>query len=69
MRDTAAPPTARCIAGLAILDRGYGKPVQASEVTLRKASVSEPSDSELHAIAAGAADEEMEIEDAEPTAH
>jgi hypothetical protein len=68
MKDETAPHNARCIAAQALLDRGYGKPVQAQEVTLRKTGVTELSDSELMAVAAGA-DDEIQIEEDEPTAH
>ena len=60
MRDPKASPAARVSAASAILDRGYGKPLQ----TIDRPERSVMSDEELMAIAAGG-----EADDGVSTAH
>jgi len=49
-----AAPAARVSAATALLDRGWGKPAQTTELTVR--SVAQLTDAELAAIAAGSGD-------------
>jgi hypothetical protein len=51
MNDEKAPPAARVAAANALLDRGYGKPIQPISQTLAKIDPSSISDEELAAIA------------------
>ena len=52
MRDTKAAPSARAMACNSILDRGFGKPLQALSTTVSPRSMQEMSDDELMAIIA-----------------
>jgi len=47
MEDIKAPPAARIAAAIAILDRGFGRPHQMSEIVTVQKPVSEMSDEEL----------------------
>jgi hypothetical protein len=47
MENIDAPPTARISAAIALLDRGFGRPHQTSEVRTVQKPVSEMSDEEL----------------------
>jgi hypothetical protein len=47
MENIKAPPAARITAAVAILDRGYGRPHQTSEIVTVQKPVSEMSDEEL----------------------
>ena len=47
MENIKAPPAARITAAIAILDRGYGRPHQTSEIVTVKKPVSEMSDEEI----------------------
>ncbi len=58
MRNAKATTTAQTQAAIALLDRGYGRPAQATEVTLRRDNIADLTTEELLAIAAGADDEE-----------
>ena len=54
-----APPAAQVSAAIALLDRSWGRPHQALEVGINRASLDEMSDDELLAIAAGADDQTL----------
>jgi hypothetical protein len=64
MNQTEAPVAARVSAAVALLDRGFGKPHQTSDVTVRKVIARELADDELANIALGSsegtADEEVD---------
>lgn len=62
MRQPDAPPSARVQAASVLLDRGWGKPHQTSDVNVNR-TVTQMTREELVAIAAG------EPEDAEVTQH
>ena len=47
MENIKAPPAARITAAVAILDRGYGRPHQTSEIVTVQKPVSEMSDEEI----------------------
>ena len=47
MENIKAPPAARIAAAIAILDRGFGRPHQTSEIVTVQKPVSEMSDEEL----------------------
>ena len=51
-----APQAARVSAAVALLDRGWGKPAQKSDVTVRRIIAREIADDELAYIAAGSSD-------------
>jgi hypothetical protein len=53
MQQTDAPPAARVSAATMLLDRGWGKPHQTSEVTVRRAIAKDIADDELANIALG----------------
>lgn len=53
MNQEAAPPAARVSAATALLDRGWGKPSQTVDMTVRKAIAKELTDDDLADIAAG----------------
>lgn len=53
MQETSAPHSARVSAATALLDRGWGKPHQTSDVTVRKAIAKDLADDELADIALG----------------
>lgn len=53
MNEPEAPHAARVAAANSLLDRGWGKPVQTTDVTVRKVTAQELRDDELAAIAAG----------------
>lgn len=56
MEQPDAPPSARVAAATALLDRGWGKPSQTVDMTVRRHIAKELSDDELAAIAAGGGD-------------
>ncbi len=56
MRDTKAPPAARGACAQALLDRGWGKAPQTTDVTVRHAAPRELSDHELANIALGSSE-------------
>jgi hypothetical protein len=56
MGQTDAPPSARVSAATALLDRGWGKPQQTVDMTVRKAIAKELSDDELADIAVGSSE-------------
>jgi hypothetical protein len=56
MRETEAPPAARVSAAVALLDRGWGKPQQTVDMTVRRQIAKELSDDELADIATGSGD-------------
>lgn len=64
MEDATIQAGARVSAAIALLDRGWGKPHQTSDVTVRKAIAKELADDELADIALGsgegAADETVD---------
>jgi hypothetical protein len=60
MRNAKAATTSQAAAAIALLDRGYGRPAQATEVTVRR-DIADLTTDELIAIAAGA-DEEAPTE-------
>jgi hypothetical protein len=64
MQQSEAPHSARVSAAVALLDRGWGKPHQTSDVTVRKVIARELADDELANIALGggegAADETVD---------
>ncbi len=53
MEQADAPPAARVSAAQALLDRGWGKPAQTVDMTVRKQIAKELSDDELAGIATG----------------
>lgn len=53
MRETKAPHAARVSAAVALLDRGWGKPQQTVDMTVRRQIAKELSDDELADIAVG----------------
>jgi hypothetical protein len=53
MQQPEAPPAARVSAATALLDRGWGKPSQTVDMTVRKAIAKELADDELAHIALG----------------
>ena len=55
-----APPAARVAAAQALIDRGWGKPHQTSELTVRRISANQLSDDELADIAAGSSENASE---------
>lgn len=56
MQELTAPPAARVSAAVALLDRGWGKPHQTSDVTVRQAIARDLSDNELADIALGSSE-------------
>ena len=56
MQQTDAPHAARVSAATQLLDRGWGKPHQTSDVTVRKAIAKDLADDELANIALGGSD-------------
>lgn len=64
MQESTAPHAARVSAATALLDRGWGKPHQTSDVTVRRAIAKDLADDELANIALGgsegAADEAVD---------
>ena len=56
MQQPDAPPAARVTAAIALLDRGWGKPDQSKDVTIRHAKANQVSDDELADIALGPGD-------------
>jgi hypothetical protein len=56
MNQSEAPPAARVAAANVLLDRGWGKAPQTTEVTLRRVTAKELPDDELAAIAVGGGD-------------
>jgi hypothetical protein len=56
MNQSEAPPAARVSAATALLDRGWGKPQQSVDMTVRKAIAKELSDDDLADIAAGSSE-------------
>jgi Family of unknown function (DUF5681) len=65
MRNKKAPPAARAVAANSILDRGYGRPAQTLEASIRRGSIREMTDEELMAIASS---DEPDVSEA-PTEH
>lgn len=53
MQQEEAPPAARVSAAVALLDRGWGKPQQTVDMTVRRQIAKELSDDELADIAVG----------------
>jgi hypothetical protein len=53
MEQKEAPPAARVSAACALLDRGWGKPSQTVDMTVRRKIAKELSDDELAGIASG----------------
>lgn len=53
MNQDHAPPAARVAAAQALLDRGWGKPSQTMDMTVRRVAAKELSDDELADIATG----------------
>ena len=68
MTDVEAPPAARVAAANAILDRGFGKPAQTINANVSR-SVTDFSDAELFAIAAGSGAGDLAAPDGTETAH
>jgi cytochrome c553 len=56
MNQDDAPPAARVSAATALLDRGWGKPTQTMDMTVRRAIAKELSDDDLADIAAGSSE-------------
>ena len=61
MRNSKATTTAQTQAAIALIDRGYGRPAQATEVTLRRENVIDLTTEELLAIASGVGDDDVEL--------
>ena len=55
--DQKAPPAAQVSAATALLDRAWGRPAQALDVSLNRKTHEEMTDAELLAVAAGGDDE------------
>lgn len=53
MREPSAPHAARVAAATALMDRGWGKPHQTSDVNIRNITAKDLSDNELANIASG----------------
>ena len=53
MKEPDAPPAARVSAAIALLDRGWGKPQQTVDMTVRRQIAKDMSDDELADIATG----------------
>ena len=53
MQQTDAPPAARVSAATALLDRGWGKPAQVMDMTVRRAIAKDLNDDDLADIATG----------------
>ena len=53
MEQKDAPPSARVSAATALLDRGWGKPAQTVDMTVRKQIAKDLTDDELAGIATG----------------
>jgi hypothetical protein len=53
MGDSECPPAARVAAATSLMDRGWGKPHQTSDITVRQAIAKDLSDNELASIATG----------------
>jgi len=60
MEQADAPPAARVSAAQALLDRGWGKPSQTVDMTVRKQIAKELSDDELAGIATGGSEGAVE---------
>lgn len=60
MQESTAPHAARVSAATALLDRGWGKPHQTSDVTVRQAIAKDLSDNELASIAVGSGEGDTE---------
>jgi hypothetical protein len=56
MREKDAPPAARVAAAQALLDRGWGKPAQTMEMTVKRVSARDLGDDELANIATGSSE-------------
>lgn len=56
MQQDDAPPAARVSAACALLDRGWGKPSQTVDMTVRRQIARDLSDDELASIAAGSSE-------------
>jgi hypothetical protein len=56
MRAPDAPHSARVAAAQALLDRGWGKPAQSTEVTVKRVNARELGDDELALIAVGSSE-------------
>jgi len=56
MQQPEAPPAARVSAATALLDRGWGKPAQTVDMTVRRQIAKDLSDDELADIAVGSGD-------------
>lgn len=56
MNQTNCTPAARVAAATALLDRGWGKPAQTVDMTVRRQIAKELSDDELADIAVGSSD-------------
>jgi hypothetical protein len=53
MQEKDSPPAARVSAAQALLDRGWGKPAQTMEMTVKRVSAQQLGDDELASIATG----------------
>src|SRR5688572_11994748 len=60
--DPKAPPAAQVAASVALLDRAWGRPAQAMDVSLNRKTHEEMSDQELLVIAATGENEEQPTE-------
>lgn len=60
MEQLDAPPAARVAAANSLLDRGWGKPQQTVDMTVRKQIAKELSDDELAGIATGSSEGAVE---------
>jgi hypothetical protein len=56
MREPKAPQASRVAAATALLDRGWGKPQQTTELTVKRVSANQLADDELADIAAGSSE-------------
>ena len=54
------PPAARVSAAIALLDRGWGKPVLTQDITVRQVDARQFTDDELAAIASGGGEGDIE---------
>lgn len=68
MGEPKAPASARVTAAQVLLDRGWGKPEQTSNLNVRRLNAREMSDDELAAIAVGRSDGDMDEADT-PVTH
>jgi hypothetical protein len=62
MQQPEAPHAARVSAAVALLDRGWGKPAQTMEMTVKRITANQLGDDELASIASGSGEGASEAE-------